>query len=64
MASVVGKLMFASDVVPGLRALLAPCYWALQEFVERPDGDGFDHRPGRRRTVRLMLGGDKANDLT
>ena len=37
LASVVGKLMFASDVVPGLRALLAPCYWALQEFVERPE---------------------------
>ena len=37
LASVVGKLVFASDVVPGLRALLAPCYWAQQEFVEVPE---------------------------
>ena len=37
LASVVGKLSFASDVVPGLRALLAPCYWAQQEFVETPE---------------------------
>ena len=40
LASVVGKLMFASDVVPGLRALLAPCYWAQQDFVRTPEEGG------------------------
>ena len=35
-----GQADVASDVVPGLRALLAPCYWAQQDFVKTPeDGD-------------------------
>ena len=52
LASVTGKLIFASAVAPELRSMLAPCYWAQQAFVGAPDG-GAEWAPW----VRVRLDG-------
>ena len=52
LASVTGKLIFASAVAPELRSMLAPCYWAQQAFVEAPGG-GAEWAPW----VRVRLDG-------
>ena len=36
LASVIGKLVWAGEVAPELRVLLAPCYWDLRAFTEAP----------------------------
>ena len=53
LASVVGKLVWAAEVAPELRVLLAPCYWALQDFTAAPKL-GAEWDPA----VRVRLGAD------
>ena len=58
LASVTGKLIFASAVAPELRSMLAPCYWAQQAFVEAPGG-GAEWAPW----VRVRLDGAAVSAL-
>ena len=53
LASVIGKLVWAGEVAPELRVLLAPCYWDLRAFTEAPVL-GAEWDPA----VRVRLGAD------